>query len=309
VRSRVATVRAPTPYSLLPTSYSSKDTMNPNTLNQTSRTKSFGGWVEVYTHPSTSCRCDMTFAVYQPPQAETERVPVLYWLSGLTCTHENFITKAGAQQFSAAAGVMLVVPDTSPRGPDVPDDADAYDFGKGAGFYVNATQEPWSTHYNMYDYIVTELPALIHANFPTMADRESIFGHSMGGHGALTLALKNPGRYRSVSAFAPVCAPSQAPWGKKAFSNYLGENRDEWLAYDANHLVQRATEKLPLLIDQGDADGFLAEQLMLDTFVATCERIDYPLTARLQPGYDHSYYFIASFMADHITHHAAALTA
>lgn len=283
--------------------------MNPNSLNLISRTKSFGGWVEVYSHPSTSCQCDMTFAVYLPPQAENERVPVLTWLSGLTCTHENFITKAGAQQFAAQHGIMLVVPDTSPRGDDVPDEADAWDFGTGAGFYLNATQPPWSTHYNMYDYIVTELPALIHENFPTQADRESIFGHSMGGHGALTIALKNPGRYRSVSAFAPICAPSQAPWGEKAFSNYLGDERDAWLAYDANHLVQGAEEQLPILIDQGDADGFLTDQLMLDTFVATCERIGYPLDARVQPGYDHSYYFIASFMPEHIDYHAAALQA
>ena len=276
-------------------------------LKQTSRTRSFGGWVEVYTHPSSACACDMTFAVYVPPQAAQRPVPVLYWLSGLTCTHENFITKAGAQRFAAQHGILLVVPDTSPRGASVPDEAESWDFGTGAGFYVNATQEPWSTHYNMYDYVVTELPELIHANFPTVRERESIFGHSMGGHGALVIALRNPGRYGSVSAFAPVCAPSQVPWGEKAFSNYLGNDRADWLAYDANALVQQTQSQPPTLIDQGDADGFLQEQLGFDTFVKTCERAGYPLTARLQPEYDHSYYFIATFMADHIAHHAAVL--
>lgn len=261
----------------------------------------------MYAHPSEACACEMTFAVYVPPQAAERPVPVLTWLSGLTCTHENFITKAGAQQFAAQHGLLLVVPDTSPRGEDVPDEDDSWDFGTGAGFYVNATQEPWSTNYNMYDYVVTELPALIHANFPTVPERESVFGHSMGGHGALVIALRNPDRYGSVSAFAPVCAPSQVPWGEKAFSNYLGDDRDQWLAYDANHLVQEGTMHLPTLIDQGDADGFLEEQLGFETFVETCERVNYPLTARLQPGYDHSYYFIATFMADHIAHHAAVL--
>ena len=278
-------------------------------LTELSITKSFGGQVEVYSHDSAACNCTMTFAVYRPPQAADGPVPVLYWLSGLTCTHDNFITKAGAQQFAAEHGLLLVVPDTSPRGDDVPDE-DAWDFGSGAGFYLNATQEPWSTHYNMYDYIVTELPAAIHANFPVQVDRESIFGHSMGGHGALTIALKNPGRYRSVSAFAPICAPTQCPWGEKAFANYLGPDKHTWLAYDANELVQQASdERLPILIDQGGADGFLAEQLKFDIFKATCARIGHPLTARLQPDYDHSYYFIASFMQDHVNHHAAALHA
>lgn len=276
-------------------------------LTPISRTKSFGGWVEVFSHPSDTCRCTMTFAVYRPPQADDGPVPILYWLSGLTCTHENFITKAGAQHVAAEHGVLLVVPDTSPRGHDVPDE-DAWDFGTGAGFYVNATQEPWSKHYNMYDYIVAELPATIKANFPVQADRESIFGHSMGGHGALTIALKNPGRYRAVSAFAPICAPSQCPWGEKAFGHYLGPDKENWLQHDANHLVTQASERLPILVDQGDADGFLATQLKLGTFMATCESIGYPLTARVQAGYDHSYYFIASFIGDHIAYHAAALS-
>lgn len=277
------------------------------TLNLQSRTKSFGGWVEVYSHASDACNCDMTFGVYVPPQAVNGSLPVLYWLSGLTCTHENFITKAGAQQFAAEHGLLLVVPDTSPRGANLEGEDDDYDFGTGAGFYLNATQEPWSQYYNMYDYIVTELPALIHANFPTQSDQESIFGHSMGGHGALTIALKNPGRFKSVSAFAPICAPTECPWGHKAFSNYLGDDCEQWLDYDANHLVQKASEKLPMLIDQGSDDNFLAEQLNFQKFKETCAQVGYPITGRLQEGYDHSYYFIATFMAEHVAHHAAAL--
>jgi len=279
----------------------------PNKLTQTSRTRSFEGWLEVYTHASDACSCDMTFAVYLPPQAADGPVPVLYWLSGLTCTHENFVTKAGAQQFAAEHGIMLVVPDTSPRGAGIDIEDDHWDFGTGAGFYLNATNPPWDKHYNMYDYIVTELPAAIHANFPTQADNESIFGHSMGGHGALTIALKNPGRYKSVSAFAPICVPTECPWGHKAFSNYLGDDCEEWLQYDANYLVKQAEEQLPLLIDQGDADGFLEEQLKFEQFVSTLKEIDHPHKARLQEGYDHSFYFIASFMQDHIEHHSKAL--
>ncbi|MEM8861105.1 MAG: S-formylglutathione hydrolase, partial [Chloroflexota bacterium] len=268
--------------------------MSHTELTQKSNTRVFEGWLEVYTHDSAACACPMTFAVYLPPQAQTKRVPVLYWLSGLTCTHENFITKAGAMRYAAEHGLMLVVPDTSPRGANIEGENDSYDFGSGAGFYLNATQEPWSSHYNMYDYIVTELPEAIHANFPTMPDKESIFGHSMGGHGALTIALKNPGRFKSVSAFAPICAPSQVPWGEKAFGGYLGNDRDAWLAYDANHLIQQSAEQIPMLIDQGDADGFLAEQLRFQKFVDTCSKIGYPLKARLRAGYDHSYYFIST---------------
>jgi len=285
---------------------------NQNTLNPSSRVKTFDGWLEVYTHPSQSCQCDMTFGVYLPPQAATQPVPVLYWLSGLTCTHDNFISKAGAQQFAAQHGIMLVAPDTSPRGAGVPDEPDSWDFGSGAGFYINATAQPWSTHYNMYDYIVNELPTLIQANFPVAQGHESIFGHSMGGHGALTIALKNLGRYRSVSAFAPICAPTRCPWGEKAFSNYLGDDRKSWLAHDANYLVTGVTDLSsapPMLIDQGDADGFLEEQLNFELFQQTCQAVGYPLTARLQPGYDHSYYFIASFVGEHIGFHASALNA
>jgi S-formylglutathione hydrolase len=250
----------------------------------------------------------MTFAVFLPPQAEAERVPVVYWLSGLTCTDENFVTKAGAQQYAAEHGIAVVAPDTSPRGDGVPDDPEeAYDFGLGAGFYVNATQAPWSEHYHMYDYVVQELPELVNANFPVDPERQAIFGHSMGGHGALTIALKNPGRFRSVSAFAPIVAPTQVAWGHKALGNYLGPDREAWKDYDACELIATATERLPLLVDQGDADQFLEEQLKPELLEAACKAHDHPLTLRMQPGYDHSYFFMASFMKDHFAHHAEAL--
>jgi S-formylglutathione hydrolase len=264
-----------------------------------------GGWQDVYEHTSRTLGCTMRFAVYLPPQAEKETLPVLYWLSGLTCTEQNFITKAGAQRHGAEHGVILVAPDTSPRGDDVAD-AEGYDLGKGAGFYVNATQAPWAAHYRMYDYIVDELPALIEANFP-VSDARAISGHSMGGHGALTIALKNPGRYRSVSAFSPIVAPSQVPWGEKALGAYLGEDREAWKQYDAVELIAQATERLPLLIDQGDADEFLQTQLKPALLQAAADAAGHPLTLRLQPGYDHSYYFIASFIGEHIAHHAKAL--
>ncbi|MEL1263208.1 S-formylglutathione hydrolase [Pseudoxanthomonas putridarboris] len=265
----------------------------------------FGGWQDVYRHESAVLGCTMDVAVYLPPQAEKERLPVLYWLSGLTCTEQNFITKAGAQRYAAEHGVVVVAPDTSPRGDGVAD-ADGYDLGKGAGFYVNATQAPWSSHYRMYDYIESELPALVEANFP-VTDARAISGHSMGGHGALVVALKNPGRYRSVSAFSPIVAPSQVPWGEKAFTAYLGDDREAWKQYDAVELVKGAQEKLPLLIDQGDADEFLHTQLKPQLLREACEAAGHPLTLRLQPGYDHSYYFIASFIGEHIAHHARAL--
>jgi len=267
----------------------------------------FGGWQDVYRHRSEVLGCDMTVGVYFPPQAEQGPCPVLYWLSGLTCTEQNFITKAGAQRYAAEHGIILVAPDTSPRGEDVAD-ADGYDLGKGAGFYVNATQAPWASHYRMYDYIVDELPAWVEAD-PAASDRRAISGHSMGGHGALTLALKNPGRYRSASAFSPIVAPSQVPWGQKAFTAYLGDDRDAWKAYDTVELIRRAQEKLPLLVDQGDADEFLQGQLKPELLQAAAAEAGHPLTLRLQPGYDHSYYFIASFIGDHIAHHAAALKA
>lgn len=265
----------------------------------------FGGWQDVYEHASRTLGCTMRFAVYLPQQAGTQKLPVLYWLSGLTCTEQNFITKAGAQRYAAEHGVILVAPDTSPRGDDVAD-ADGYDLGKGAGFYVNATQAPWAAHYRMYDYVVHELPALIEANFPA-TDARAISGHSMGGHGALTVALKNPGRYRSVSAFSPIVAPSQVPWGEKAFGAYLGSDRDAWKHYDAVALIRDASERLPLLVDQGDADEFLNVQLKPELLQAAADAAGHPLTLRLQPGYDHSYYFIASFIGDHVAHHAKAL--
>lgn len=265
----------------------------------------FGGWQDVWRHHSDVLDCGMNFAVYLPPQAVSERCPVLYWLSGLTCNEQNFITKAGAQRYAAEHGVIVVAPDTSPRDDDVPD-ADGYDLGKGAGFYVNATQAPWSAHYRMHDYVASELPALVEANFP-VTDARAISGHSMGGHGALTVALKNPGRYRSVSAFSPIVAPSQVPWGEKAFTAYLGEDRAAWKQYDAVELVKSAAGKLPLLVDQGDADEFLATQLKPELLQEACAAAGHPLTLRMQPGYDHSYYFIASFIGDHIAHHATAL--
>jgi S-formylglutathione hydrolase len=266
----------------------------------------FGGWQDVYRHRSEVLGCEMNFAVYLPPQAAGgAKLPVLYWLSGLTCTEQNFITKAGAQRYAAEHGLIIVAPDTSPRGDDVAD-ADGYDLGKGAGFYLNATRQPWAKHYRMYDYIVDELPALLEANFPASTAR-SISGHSMGGHGALSIALKNPGRYRSVSAFSPIVAPTQVPWGEKAFSNYLGCNREAWKQYDTVELVASASEKLPLLVDQGDADEFLDGQLKPQLLQAACEAAGHPLTLRMQPGYDHSYYFIASFIGDHLRHHAQAL--
>lgn len=251
----------------------------------------------------------MKFSVFLPPQAESGTVPVLYWLSGLTCNHENFITKAGAQQYAAESGILLVVPDTSPRGAGVEGEDEAYDLGTGAGFYLNATTEKWKKHYLMEDYIMRELPEIIRSNFPVQEGRESIFGHSMGGHGALTLALKYPGHFKSVSAFSPICAPSQCPWGEKAFTNYLGENREVWKKHDANELIKSTKLEIPMLIDQGGDDSFLEKELNFEMFRKTCEKQNQALTARLQSGYDHSYYFIASFMENHIQHHAKALFA
>jgi S-formylglutathione hydrolase len=267
---------------------------------------SFGGSQEVWEHASSVLGCQMKVAVYLPPQAQTRACPVLYWLSGLTCTEQNFSTKAGAQAYAAEHGLILVAPDTSPRGDHVADD-EAYDLGQGAGFYVNATEAPWAPHYRMYDYVVQELPALIEQQFPATGDR-SIFGHSMGGHGALVIALKNPGRYKSVSAFAPIVAPTHVPWGHKALGAYLGEDREAWNQWDACELIRAATERLPLLVDQGEADSFLATQLQPELLQSVCAEVGHPLTLRLHPRYDHSYYFIASFMREHIALHAAALT-
>ncbi|HEX5126056.1 MAG TPA: S-formylglutathione hydrolase [Rhodocyclaceae bacterium] len=270
--------------------------------------RSFGGVHRRYRHRSQALDCDMIFAVYLPPQALAgQRVPVMYWLSGLTCTDENFMQKAGAQRLAAQLGLAIVAPDTSPRGESVSGDPDGgWDFGLGAGFYVNATEAPWSSHYRMYDYVLTELPALVEQEFPA-SDRRSIAGHSMGGHGALVCALRNPGRCRSVSAFAPICNPIDCPWGEKAFGHYLGPDRDAWKKWDASELIAGATEKLPLLIDQGEADSFLATQLKPRSLERAAAIAGYPLTLRYQAGYDHSYYFIATFIDDHLRHHAAAL--
>jgi len=268
---------------------------------------SFGGRQEVWQHASTSTGTPMRFGIYLPPAALAgERCPVLYWLSGLTCTEQNFITKAGAQEHAARHGLIVVAPDTSPRGEGVANDP-AYDLGQGAGFYLNATQAPWAPHFRMEDYVVQELPALIEQHFPATGAR-GIAGHSMGGHGALTLALRHPGRYRSASAFSPIVAPSQVPWGQKAFGAYLGDDRAAWAQHDAVALVAGASERLPLLVDQGEADEFLAGQLRPELLQAACDKAGHPLTLRMQPGYDHSYYFIASFMGDHVPHHAKALS-
>ena len=266
---------------------------------------SFGGRQEVWSHHSSALNCDMRFGIYLPPQAAPAPCPVLYWLSGLTCSEQNFIGKAGAQRYAAEHGLILVAPDTSPRGEGVAD-AQGDDIGLGAGFYVNATQPPWSAHYRMYGYIVEELPVLVEAQFPAGATR-SISGHSMGGHGALVVALRNPGRYRSVSAFAPIVAPAQVPWGHKAFAAYLGEDRQAWEEWDATELVRHARERLPLLIDQGDADEFLQSQLRPELLQAACTASGHPLTLRMQHGYDHSYYFVASFIGEHMAYHAQAL--
>ncbi len=273
-------------------------------VEQIAEHKSFGGRQLRFSHASQVLNCGMHFSVYLPPAAEQGPVPVLYWLSGLTCTDENFVQKAGAQQYAAEHGVAIVAPDTSPRGDGVPDDPDAaYDFGLGAGFYVNATQAPWSRHYRMYDYIVDELPALVCANLPLDGARAGIFGHSMGGHGALTIALKNPSRFRSVSAFAPICSPLNCPWGEKALGNYLGADRRAWQDYDTTELVRAAEQRLPVLIDQGEADNFLAQQLKPELLEQACADADYPMTIRRQAGYDHSYFFIASFIGEHIAFH------
>ena len=268
--------------------------------------KCFDGWLKRYTHTSTTTGTEMVFAIFLPPQAQTQPVPVLYWLSGLTCTDENFMQKAGAQRIAAELGVAIVAPDTSPRGTDLPGEHDSYDFGSGAGFYVNATQAPWSDNYRMYDYVVDELPVLIEQHFP-VTDKRAISGHSMGGHGALICALKNPGRYASVSAFAPISNPSNCPWGEKTLAGYLGDDREAWKAWDSCELIATAQEQLPLLVDQGEADDFLAEQLKPDALQAACDKAGHPLELRLQPGYDHSYFFIASFIEDHLRHHAKAL--
>ncbi len=267
----------------------------------------FGGVQRFYKHDSREVHGPMKFSAFVPPQAQSAKVPVLYYLSGLTCTEETFPIKAHAQQTAAQLGLMLIAPDTSPREPRLPGDGDAWDFGYSAGFYVDATQEPWSKYYRMYSYVTRELPALVAAELPARADATGIFGHSMGGHGALVCALRNPTQYKSVSAFAPIAAPSQCDWGKKAFGNYLGPDTDTWREYDATELVARRPYPGPILIDQGTGDQFLAKQLLPEKFSAAAEKSGQELRLRMQPGYDHGYYFMQTFMADHLQHHAKRL--
>lgn len=270
---------------------------------------SFDGTTGFYKHASRINDCDMRFSVFVPPQAADGPVPVLTWLSGLTCTEETFMIKAGAQRVAAELGLILVAPDTSPRGDDVPDDEEgAYDFGLGAGFYLNATQAPWDRHYHMYDYVTKELQDAVFAGFPGDRARQGIFGHSMGGHGALTLGLRNPGIWKSISAFAPICNPMECPWGVKAFTNYLGSDRERWREYDATELIRANYEPAHrLLIDQGLADQFLDEQLHPQAFEAACRDRAIELELNRHPGYDHGYYFISTFMESHLRFHAEIL--
>ena len=278
-------------------------------LNLISEYKSFDGKLGFYSHPSSTCNGEMRFAVYQPPQATQKPVPVLYFLSGLTCTEETFMVKSGAQQYAAKYGLMLVAPDTSPRNTGIPGEDEDWDFGTGAGFYVDATVEPWASHYRMYSYVVHELPGLIAQHFPVQPEQQGIFGHSMGGHGAIVCAIRNRQQYKSVSAFAPIAAPMRCPWGEKAFSGYLGEEKESWRDYDASELVRQLGYHSSILIDQGTADKFLKEQLLPQVFEQACVAVNQPLNLRYQEGYDHSYYFIASFIEDHIRHHANSLGA
>ncbi len=279
-------------------------------LEVVSRARCFGGEQRVYRHQSAETGTAMRFAAFVPPQAlDGAQVPVLWFLSGLTCTEENFTVKAGAQRVAAELGLMLIAPDTSPRGEGVPGDPEgAYDFGLGAGFYLDATQEPWARHYRMESYIARELPALIGAELPADTGRQGITGHSMGGHGAITLALKNPGRFASVSAFAPICSPMRCPWGEKALSGYLGPDRATWRRYDATALIEDGARLPDLLVDQGAADGFLETQLKPDLLEAACAAANMPLTVRRREGYDHSYFFITTFVEDHLRWHAKRIS-
>lgn len=277
-----------------------------HSIESISVNKNFGGWHKQYSHQSKVLNCTMRFAIYLPPQASSgAKVPVLYWLSGLTCTDENVMQKSGIQGIAAELGIAIVAPDTSPRGEGVADDEN-YDLGQGAGFYVNATQAPWNRHYHMYDYVVNELPAIIEATFP-VSDKRAISGHSMGGHGALTIAMLNPDRYSSMSAFSPICNPVNAPWGKKAFTAYLGKDKATWHKHDASILMQQATKVVPGKVDQGGADDFLAEQLKPESLTAAAKVKNYPLELTIHEGYDHSYYFISSFIEEHLRFHAKHL--
>lgn len=277
-------------------------------MEKISEVKCFEGRQLRYLHTSDTLHCDMHFSIFLPPGAsKNSPVPIIYWLSGLTCTDENFVQKAGAQAYAAKHNVAIVTPDTSPRGESVPDDEDAsWDFGLGAGFYVDAQKKPWSQHYNMYSYIVSELPILIESEFP-VTSKKSIMGHSMGGHGALTIALKNPNTYSCVTAFSPICAPSECPWGKKALTHYLGGDENLWEEYDACRLIAKGKHKIPLWVEQGGGDNFLAEQLLPHKLQQACKAHNHPLHYELREGYDHSYFFIASFIEKHIKHHASIL--
>lgn len=276
-------------------------------MQRISSNRSFGGQQQVFEHNSESTHTPMRFSAYMPPQVNNASCPALFWLSGLTCTEENFTVKAGAQRMASELGLIIIAPDTSPRG-DVPDEPDAYDLGKGAGFYVDATQDPWQANYRMHTYVACELPALIKEHFPVDADRLGIFGHSMGGHGALVMHLRYPQLFKSVSAYAPIVAPTQVPWGHKVLSAYLGDDRENWRDYDACELVARGASDVEILIDQGTDDEFLADQLKPELFVEACRQAGQALNLRMQSGYDHSYYCIASFMEDHLRHHAQALS-
>jgi len=278
------------------------------TLTTVSQSRSFGGTQGIYSHASTELGCTMRFSVYMPPQAALSRVPVLYWLSGLTCTEENFTVKAGAQRVASELGIAVVAPDTSPRGLGIPGESESWDLGLGAGFYVDATREPWSRGYRMYSYVTRELPALVNASFAVEPRRAGIFGHSMGGHGALVIALRNPEKYRSVSAFAPISSATRCPWGEKALSAYLGEDREAWRDYDASLLLESRGWKGPtILVDQGTKDPFLENQLKPELLIEASRHSHVGLDLRMQEGYDHSYYFIATFVADHLRFHAHAL--
>jgi S-formylglutathione hydrolase len=275
-----------------------------------SAARCFGGTQHVFRHRSAMTGTDMRFAAFVPPQAEAGKRPVLWFLAGLTCTEENFTVKAGAQRVAAELGLILIAPDTSPRGEGVPDDPDkAYDFGLGAGFYLDATQQPWARNYRMESYIIRELPEIVAATLPADSARQGIMGHSMGGHGALTLALRHPGRFASVSAFAPIASPMNCPWGEKALGGYLGPDRATWRGHDSCALIEDGARLPALLVDQGTADGFLESQLKPQLLEAACAKAGIPLTLRRQAGYDHSYFFIASFVEDHLRWHARALTA
>jgi S-formylglutathione hydrolase len=270
----------------------------------------FGGTVSFHEHPSEACDAAMRFSVYVPPQAAERPPPALYFLAGLTSTEANFMEKGGAQRLAAEHGLILVSPDTSPRGLGLPGEDDDWDFGSGAGFYIDATAEPWSRHYRMYSYVTQELPEIIEGVFGASAEARGIFGHSMGGHGALTIALKNPDRYGSVSAFAPIAAPTRVPWGEKAFAGYLGDDREAWKEHDASELVRKNpfTDGRTILVDQGTGDRFLEEQLSPGVFEEACAEAGQPLDLRMRESYDHGYYFISTFMGDHIRRHARALS-